>query len=153
VGQAGLGARVLEAIEIPPLVAELQRIGRNLRQRDGEAGFLIEDRLEAGHRAHAHVIVRAWDHKLVRLDVLVEHKLTGLRTFDPEILRRLARIEEVANLRADDVGDPVHGLMSLNLLRRRSRTIADTRVQTQFIQLAARAASWTAARKFRASLS
>ena len=31
--QAGLGARVLEAVDVAALVAELQRIGRDLRQR------------------------------------------------------------------------------------------------------------------------
>src|SRR5262249_7726293 len=34
--------------------------------------------------------------------------LPGLRALDPKVLRRLAAIEEAANLRPDDVGDPVH---------------------------------------------
>ena len=109
VGEAGLGARVLQAIGVAALVAELQRIDRAGRHRDVEPGLAVEDRLQPRHRAHAHVVVRARDDELVRLDVLEEHELAGLRTFDPEILRQLAPVEEVANLRPDDVGDPVHG--------------------------------------------
>src|SRR5262249_45242027 len=60
------------------------------------------------HRPHAHVVVGAGDDELVGLNVLVENELAGLRTFDPEIFRRLAAREVVADFRPDDVGDPVH---------------------------------------------
>ena len=106
---AGLGARVLEAVGVAALVAELERIERHLRDRDIEPGLVVEHRLEARRRAHAHVVVGAGDDELVGLDVLVEHELAGLRALDPEIFRRLAAREEVADFRPDDVGDPVHG--------------------------------------------
>ena len=64
--------------------------------------------LQARGRAHAHVVVGAGNDELVRLDVLVEHELPGLRALDPEIFRRLAAVEIAADLRPDDVGDPVH---------------------------------------------
>ena len=115
VGEAGLGARVLETVGVAALVAELERIDRDRRHRDVEPGLAVEDRLQPRHRAHAHVVVRARDDELVGLDVLVEHELAGLRTLDPEIFRRLAPVEEAANLRPDDVGDPVHG-RSLTLI-------------------------------------
>ena len=66
----------------------------------------VEHQLQPRRRADAHVIVGARNDELVGLDVLVEDELAGLRTFDPEIFRRLAA-QEAANLRADDVGDPI----------------------------------------------
>ena len=88
--QAGLGARILEAVGIFALVAEFQRIGGDLGQRDVVPGLVVEHRFQPRHRAHAHVVVRAGNDELVGLDVLVEHELPGLRALDPEILRRLA---------------------------------------------------------------
>ena len=105
---AGLAARILETVGVAALVAELQRIELHLGNRDVEPGLAVEHRLETRHRAHAHVIVGAGDDEAVGLDVLVEHELPGLRTFDPEIFRRLPPVEEAADLRPDDVGDPVH---------------------------------------------
>src|SRR6185312_13305992 len=58
------------------------------------------------------MIVRAGNNELVRLDVLVEHKLSGIRTFDPQILRRLAA-QNIADLRPHDVGEPVHGSLRI----------------------------------------
>ena len=46
--------------------------------------------------------------ELVRLDILVEDELSRFRTLDPEIFRSFATIQEVANLRADNVRNPVH---------------------------------------------
>ena len=106
--QPGLGARILDAVDIFALVAELQRIGGHLGQRDVVPGLVVEDRLQPRHRAHAHVVVRAGNDELVGLDVLVEHELPGIRALDPQILRRLAA-QDVADLRPDDVGEPVHG--------------------------------------------
>ena len=48
---AGLGAGVLEAVGIALLVAELQRVGRDLRQGNVEPGAAIEHQLEALGRA------------------------------------------------------------------------------------------------------
>ena len=105
--QAGPGARVLDAVGIALLVAEFQGIGSHLRQRDVVPGLVVEDRFQPRHRAHAHVVVRAGDHELVGLDVLVEHELPGIRALDPQILRRLAA-QDVADLRPNDVGEPIH---------------------------------------------
>src|SRR5262249_13194011 len=58
-------------------------------------------------RTHAHVIVRPGNDELVRLEVLVEDHLPGFRAFDPKVLRHLA-LQKGANLRPDDIGDPVH---------------------------------------------
>src|SRR5262249_29230297 len=75
---------------------------------DIEPGLVVEHRLEPLHRPHAHVVVGAGDDELVGFDVLVEYELAGLRTFDPEIFRRVAAREVVADFRPDDVGYPVH---------------------------------------------
>ena len=48
--------------------------------------------------------------KQIRLDVLVEHELPGIRALDPEVLRRVPAFRNAADLRADDVRDPVHRL-------------------------------------------
>ena len=105
--QPGLAARVLEPVDIAALVAEFQRIDRHFRHGDVEPGFVVEHRFEPRHRAHAHVIVRARNDEQVGLDVLVEHELAGLRTFDPEIFRHFAP-QDAADFRPHYVGDPVH---------------------------------------------
>ena len=105
--QSGLGARVLDAVDIFALVAKFERIGRNFGQRDIVPGLVVEDRLQPRHRAHAHVVVRAGNHELVGLDVLVEHELPGIRALDPQIFRRLAA-QDVADFRPDDVSEPIH---------------------------------------------
>ena len=105
--QAGPGARILDAVGIFALVAEFQGIGGHLGQRDVEPGLVVEDRFQPRHRAHAHVVVRAGNHELVGLDVLVEHQLPGIGALDPQILRRLAA-QDVADFRPDDVGEPIH---------------------------------------------
>src|SRR5436190_24317347 len=53
------------------------------------------------------MVVGTRDDELVRLDVFVKDELAGLRTFDPEILRRFATCEVIADFRPD-AGDPVH---------------------------------------------
>ena len=108
VSEIGLGARILETVDVAALVAELERIGGDLGNGDVFPFLLVEDRLHARHRAHAHVVVRAGDDERIGLDVLEEHELPALRALDPKVLRRFAATEEVANLRPDDVGDPVH---------------------------------------------
>src|SRR4029453_3777612 len=71
---------------------ERQRARNQRPRRDShnEPGLVVEHRLEPHHRPHAHVIVGAGDDELVRLDVLVEHELPGLRALNPEIFRGLA---------------------------------------------------------------
>jgi hypothetical protein len=54
------------------------------------------------------VIVRARDDELIGFNVFVKDELTGLRTLDPEIFRRLPT-QEAADFRPDDVGYPIHG--------------------------------------------
>ena len=103
----GAGARILDAVGIALLVAEFQRIGRHLGKRDVVPGLVVEDRFQPRGGAHAQVIIRAGDHHLVRLDVLVEHQLPGIRALDPEVLRRLPP-QHVADLRPNDVGEPIH---------------------------------------------
>ena len=103
VGEAGLGAGILEAVGITALVAEFQRVGGDSAHRDVLPFAVVEDRLQARIRAHAHMIVGARDDEVIGLDILEEHELAGLRTLDPEIFRRLAPVEEAADLRPDDV--------------------------------------------------
>jgi hypothetical protein len=105
--QSGLGARILDAVGVFALVAEFQRVSGHVGQRDVVPGLVVENRFQPRHRAHAHVVVRAGDHELVGLDVLVKDELPGIRALDPQILRRLAP-QDAADLRPDDVGEPIH---------------------------------------------
>ena len=105
---AGLAARVLEAVDVAALVAELQRIDRHVRDRDVEPGLAVEHRLEARQGAHAHVIVRAGDDELVGLHVLVEHELAGLGHLIQRFSGGSRRLRKAADFWADDVGNPVH---------------------------------------------
>ncbi len=77
--QSGPGAGILDAVGIAAFVAEFQGIGGHLGQRHVEPGLVVEDRFQPRHRAHSHVVVRAGNHELVGLDVLVEHELPGIR--------------------------------------------------------------------------
>ena len=54
--QPGLGARVLDAVDILALIAKLERIGRHFRQRDVVPGLIVEDRLQPRHRR----LMRMW---------------------------------------------------------------------------------------------
>src|SRR5690606_446263 len=82
--------------------------GRHLRHPDIEPRLAVEHRLQPRRGAHTHMVVRARNDELVRLYVLEKHELPGFRTLDPEILGRLAPIQERPDFRPDNVGDPVH---------------------------------------------
>jgi len=75
---------------VAALIAKLKRIERHLRQDDIFKLTAVEHGLQPLRGADAHVIVRAWNDELVGLNVLVKNELSGFRTFDPEIFRRLA---------------------------------------------------------------
>src|SRR5262249_38496038 len=106
--QARFGAGVPQSVGIAPLIPESQRVSRYFGYRNVDPSFAVEHRFEARRRTHAHVIVGHRDDKLVRLDILVEHELPGIRALDPQIFRHIAAIEKAADLRSDDVGYPVH---------------------------------------------
>src|ERR1700731_107495 len=105
--EPGLGARVLEALGVAPLIAELERIYRHLGDFDLLVPATVEQGREARGRAHTHVIIGARDDELIRFQIFVEDELAGLRALHPQILRHLA-LEEAAYLRPDDVRDPIH---------------------------------------------
>ena len=108
VDKRGLGARVAQPLGIAALVAELERIDRHLGQWQALVSAVVEEMLQALGRIHAHVVAGAGDDELVQLKVAMEDHLAGLRTLDPQIGRHLPLVEEIANLRADDVVDPAH---------------------------------------------
>src|SRR6266446_4800898 len=103
-----LGAGVPQSVGIAPLIAEFQRVGRDLGCCDVYPGFAVEHRFEPRRRAHAHVIIGDRDDELVCLDILVKDELPGVGAFDPQILRHIAAVEKAADLWPDDVGYPVH---------------------------------------------
>src|SRR5262245_37426747 len=66
-------------------------------------------------RIHSHVVVGAGDNELVGLEVFVKDHLASLRAFHPEIVRYLALRcrQQPADLRADNVVDPIHSVRLL----------------------------------------
>src|SRR5271166_6023273 len=106
---SGLAARILEAIGVPALIAEPERIEGNLGYGNVDPGFVVEYHLETRRRAHAHVIVGAGDDEVVRLNILAEDQLSRFRALDPQIFRGVAPSEVIADFWPHDVGDPVHG--------------------------------------------
>ena len=80
---AVLGAGFLDAVGVFALVAELQRIGRHLRHGDLLVGAVVEHGRQPHLGRHAHVIARLRHDRLVRLEVLVEHHLAGVRGPSP----------------------------------------------------------------------
>src|SRR5262245_33670983 len=112
IGHAGLAARILEAIGVAAFVAKLEGIGRDLRQGECLVLTVVEQSLEPRGARHAHVIIRAGNDELVRLEILVIDHLPRLGAFHPQILRHLLPAKDVANLGSDDAIDPVHGLQN-----------------------------------------
>src|SRR5262249_50675489 len=105
--KSGLRAGIAQAVEIASFIAELQWIDRHLRHRDRLELAFVKRRIEPRPGAHAHVIVGIGDHKLIGFEVLVEHQLSGLGTFDPQVLRHLTA-QEAADLGPAHMRDPVH---------------------------------------------
>ena len=86
-----LALRLLQAVGVALLVAELQRIDRDLRQRRRRTRCRRRrSNFSRCLGADPHVVARAGDDELVRLEVLVEDHLPGIRALDPQIVRRLA---------------------------------------------------------------
>jgi hypothetical protein len=110
VGGAGLGAGVLQPVDIALLVAELQRVDRDLGQGDLGPLAVVEGHAQPVGRGDAHMVVGAGDDEAVGLDVLVEDHLPGIGALDPEVLGALA-LEQGLDARADDVGNPVHRII------------------------------------------
>ena len=115
-GVVELGRRlgVAQPIGVAAPVAELERVQGDGRHRDLLVLAGIEEVAQARIGAHAHVVVGARHHELVGLEVLVEDHLAGLGAFHPQIVRHLAlRRQEAADLRTDNVVDPIHALWPL----------------------------------------
>ena len=110
----GLLLGFLEPVGIAPLVAEFERIEGCCRKLDRRIGALIEHRSEPDIWRHAHVIAGARDDELIGFEIAIEHHLSGFGAFDPHVLRRLALdAENVADLGANEILDPVHGATPL----------------------------------------
>ena len=115
--ELGVRLGILEALGVTAAVAELERVVRNRPHRHALVLAAVEEVLQAHIGRHAHVIVGARDDELVGLEVLVEDHLPGLRALHPKIVGDLAlRRQEAADLRPDDVIDPIHALRPLDSL-------------------------------------
>ena len=111
--QAGLGLRLLEAIGVALLVAELERILDDLGVFQGLVFALVEEIFQPFLGRDLHVVAGSRDDELVGFEVLVEDHLAGLGILDPQIFRHIgAPAEHRIDLRADVIGDPVHGFGS-----------------------------------------
>jgi hypothetical protein len=102
-----LRAIFLHLVDIALDVAEFQRIGRRLGNRQQLMIAIVEQIGEARLDRDAHVIARTRHHIEIGLDVLVEHELAALRALHPKIFRPFA-LEDGLDLRRNDVRIPVH---------------------------------------------
>jgi hypothetical protein len=109
VSKACLGLGLLEAVCVALLVAELQRVLRHLGVLDDLVPAVVEEEPQPLLGRNLHVVAGGRDDELVLLQVLVEDHLAGLGVLDPKILRHVAPAEHGIDLRADEIGDPVHG--------------------------------------------
>src|SRR5690606_24073874 len=106
--EAGLGFCIAEAIGVAPLVAELQRVDRNLRGIQQFVNAVIEEKPQAVLARNLHMSAGRWNYPLVLLEILVEDHLAGLRTFYPEVLRHIPAAKHGVDLWPYIAGDPVH---------------------------------------------
>ena len=105
--RAGLDAVLLQPVGVALDVAKFQRVGRRLRHRQLFEFAVVEQRGEARLGGDRHVVAGARHHHEIGLEILVEDELAALRALDPQVFRRVAP-QERADLRRDDVGNPVH---------------------------------------------
>ena len=116
---AGLFALLLQAVAVALLVSKAQRVGRRLRQFDAHERSFVEQHRQAAQRRQPHVVAAMRAHPRVRLEVAVENHLGAGRALVPEVLGHLRLAHEGADLRPDEIGQPVHGALSVRLARRR----------------------------------
>ena len=111
--EIGLGLGGLETLRIFAAVAEFQGVVRNLLHRHLDVFTAVEEGLQPLLRGHPHVVVGAGDDELVGLQILVIDHLPGVGAFDPHVLRHLAlaRRQEAADFRTDEIVDPVHRML------------------------------------------
>ena len=107
IGCAGFGAIFLKAVRVALHVPEAQRIERHLGCRDGRPFAIVVEGVQPRIDRNAHVIAGAGHDEQVVLEILVEHELPAFGAFDPKIFRGFA-LQDRADFRGNDVGDPVH---------------------------------------------
>ena len=78
-----LALRLLEPLDVALAVAELERIGRRLRQLDPGPAALVEQRLEAELGPDPEVVAAVRADALVRFQVAVEDHVLAARTVAP----------------------------------------------------------------------
>ena len=103
-----LFAGLAQTVGVALFIAELQRVQQRIGQGDELPFPLVEERIEPRLRRNRHVMaaMRA-DLKALREGAMKDH-LAAFGTFDPQIIRRLAPIEQRVELGADERGDPIH---------------------------------------------
>ena len=109
---AGLGAGLLQPVGVALVVAE--RSGSAGTSGAGSASMdaVIEQRGETLLGADAHMMAALRADVLRRDQIAVEDHLAAAGAFAPEIVRRVAGCapDQALDPRADEIGDPVHGV-------------------------------------------
>src|SRR3546814_9639638 len=86
----------------------MQRILQHVGQFDGLVFAVIEQSLEALLRADAHMMVALRADHLVLFQFLGVDHLRAVRTFGPQVVGRVLLAGDLADLRQDGTGHPVH---------------------------------------------
>ncbi len=107
--EPGLGLGLLQPVGVALLVTESQRVLDDLGVLEDLVFAAVEEEFQPLPGGDLHVVAGRRDDVLVALQVLVEHHLAALGILDPEVFGDVAAPEHRVDLRADEIGDPVHG--------------------------------------------
>jgi hypothetical protein len=104
----GLFARFLQAVGVALAVAEAQRIGGRLGQLDLRVAAFVEQHGKAALGRQAHVMVAMRAHARVGVEIAVKDHLAARVALVPQIVGDIGLARERTDLRADEIGEPVH---------------------------------------------
>ena len=99
-----------QPLGIAPAVAKAQRVDRGLGQLDGVERAAVEQQLEALAAADAEMMAAMPADHQVGGEVAGQEGLLAARALAPQIVWHLLAPDQGADLRQDEIGEPVHGL-------------------------------------------
>ena len=105
---AGLGPRILQAVDIFLLILEFQRIIGRLGQFDPLIEALVKQHLQPRLDLEAEMLAAMRTNIECGLKVAMKHHVAADRAAVPQIFRHFARGDQPLELGADEIGQPVH---------------------------------------------
>src|SRR5208282_5647538 len=98
----------LEPVGVTRAVAEVERVDDRLWQLDPRKGAVIEDELEALLSAYPQVVAAIAADVEIGFELAIKQHLLATRAFRPQILRHRLLGHDCADLRQDEIGEPIH---------------------------------------------